>query len=318
MKRRIRLRDIEAPVFPPYIPSKLIAEHFEFVQADYDFCFLPLIDEPEHAEVRTKEYWTQYIDHRSRFAVINTLYEYGNRSSFSREMANVCNECQVVFGYQLPIGYDHPGLTPIFYPSLVEPIFEFGATRLEEDIDICFWGAIEPSHKEWDAKTCLRSRDYRGCVIVALEQLAQRSYLRTSFKSVHYWQLGQHEQAIARQEYRQVLLRSKLCLSIYGYGYNCYRNAEIFALGRPLFSPMLHHHVLVPEAELWHRAELGFFFEDDGTNIEGVLLEALTDDSERCRRAYNGWLYHQRNCTRRGIAEAIYHRLLTELGEPDG
>lgn len=314
MIRRIRIRAIEEQTFPYYLTPKLLSKYFSFVSKDYEYTFLPLIKEEDQDNFQMVN-WEQYLDGNSRTAVIHTLDEYWNRTKFNQAMIQVCENCDLVFGHQLPANKPMSQFSPIFFRSLLQPTHDPSNTQNSSMThDICFWGAFEPQN---DAKSFahqrLRERSYRTFVIEQIAKHKIKHSWNINIKSVYYWRLTKHERDEITKQYAMALQGSKLGLSLYGYGYNSYRNADIFALGCTLLSPMIYNHVLLPEFEKWYSHELGFFFHDDCSDLENVIQFALGNDTERRRRAYNGHAYFKKYSTYRGIVESIHTKLLSKL-----
>ena len=138
MIRRILLRRVNDRVFPYFILPGMVREYFEFVDSGFDFCVLPIINEKAELEKREKAYWGQYIDNNSRLVVVNTLDEYYSLSPFNQDMVDICEQCEVVFGHQLPVDGSHHGFTPIFYPPLVQALRNSSYGDISEEIDLCF------------------------------------------------------------------------------------------------------------------------------------------------------------------------------------
>jgi hypothetical protein len=301
---RIRVRRIEEPILPDYIPETALGEYFDFVDAQYDVTFLPWIHYEAEQERLEDDYWTRYIVPGSLLAIVYGLDDYHLPTHLNRRATRVVEQCDMVIGSQLPVDLDRSGLTPICYPMVSHQEAQASDAEIIGETDVFFWGdyiagpkAVPPYPKEGER--------YRSDVLSAIETLGHGRW-RTDFRDVRFWYQEKEERSKYTNAFRAAMLNSKLCLSLYGRGYNTIRNSDTFGLRRALLGPDVSQHVLVPDANLWRSQEIGFIFKDDLSDLESVIDYALSDTAERKRRAENGWNYYQRHCTPAAILRTIY------------
>jgi hypothetical protein len=311
MTDRIRIRRIEELVLPDYIMQRKIDDYFEFVDDHYDVTFLPWIRYNAGQESLGDSYWTQYTDPSVVTAVVYNLDDYYLPSDFNRRMTNICERCDVVFGYQLPVDHAHQGMVPICYPNLYKGTAQGGQLDIPGEIDIMFWGDYVSGPKAVEEYP-EDGTHYRPDILARIEALAHGRW-RTDFRDVRFWYLDDETKQNAAFEFRDAMLNSKLCLSLYGRGYNTVRNTDVFAQHRTLLATDVSRHVLVPEPELWQSREIGYIFQDDLADLEPTLHDALSNAAERRRRAENGWSYFHRHCSQRAIIRTMYDALRRTL-----
>jgi hypothetical protein len=310
---KIKVLDLPCQLFPYFISKKLINEYFEFVGSNPDIVFLPIINEATERANISNDYWTKYMNLSTNYAVFHTLDEFQNRSKFSKNIQDLCDQCDYVFGHQLPTMLDTQKYIPLMYPALVKS-YDSSTKTQPETIDLFFWGAYDViPNRNIPISTSKRERSYRGSVVSIIENLQIKHSWVTDIRRLYYWEMGQIERKEFQAKYLRRMLSSKLCLSLYGYGFNSFRTSEIFALQRALVSPKVFKHILVPELDLWENGDLGFFFSDDCSDLESILLQALSNNDERKRKAENGKRFYERNCSNEGIIQTVYKTVLQGL-----
>lgn len=312
---KIKLQNISRQVFPYFLPQKLVANYFEFVDSNPDIVILPIINEQVEKANESIENWNRYFGSAKPYVVFHTLDEYQNLSPFSQMIQGICRQCNVVFGHQLPVYLDSNQYVPIMYPAL--SIGHSPDNRSFEPIDIFFWGAYEEMTDNVTISIPLsipkRERTYRGTVLSIIETLQEKHHWITDFKRVYYWKMNQEERSIFQKKYIDSMSKSKLCLALYGFGYNSFRISEILGSQKALVSPSLFKNILVPEIRSWEQGDIGFFFGDDCSNLETLLLQALNREDLRMKISVNGRRFYERHCTFDGIIKTVYDRLLRIL-----
>jgi len=315
-RRKIKILNISEQIFPYFFPKRMLLNYFEFVDSNPDIVFLPIINEEVEQNPKPIEYWAKYLDLPVQHAIFHTIDEFSNQTKFSSQAQMMCHQCRFVFGHQLPVDLDPQKFIPIMYPARVLPQNKLFQDLVEPN-DIFFWGAYQKS-PQYSLESIpislpVRDRKYRGTIISIIEQLQIKYQWTTDFKQIYYWQKNPARWGVMQRAYRNHMSLSKLCLAPFGFGYNSYRISEIFAARKVLFSSKIFNHVLVPEVGAWENEEIGFFFSDDCSDLENLLVTALSDEKRRKYMAQNGRKFFEKHCTYKGLINTVYSAFIQGL-----